>query len=82
VFGVAGTFGGRGKLPEGSYRVMASRIAEHRIGSDTEQQSDRPRCAHSLDPQMLGPKRTPYRRCRPPNRPVPAMRTSSGDRLL
>jgi hypothetical protein len=34
VLGVAGAFGPGRELAEGSYRVMASRIAERRVSSD------------------------------------------------
>jgi hypothetical protein len=46
VFGVAGAFGGHGEPPESSYWVAAARIAEGRVGCDSEQQSDRPCYTH------------------------------------
>jgi hypothetical protein len=32
--------------------VMASRIAEYRISRNTDQQADRPRCAHCSTPDV------------------------------
>lgn len=52
MLGVTGAFGGSGELPEGSDRVMASRITEYRIGTHPKQQPHRPRNPH---PRTLPP---------------------------